>query len=68
MSNEQKNSVINVCFCFDDNYAKYAAVVIASILRNAKESKFIADSRTILSSVESYITENNYKIPDYPYL
>lgn len=34
------------------------------ILRNAKESKFIADSRTILSSVESYITENNYKIPD----
>lgn len=34
------------------------------ILRNAKENKFIADSRTILSSVESYITENNYKIPD----
>lgn len=34
------------------------------ILRNAKENKFTADSRTILSSVESYVTENNYKIPD----
>lgn len=28
---------INVCIACDDNYAKYAAVVMASILKNAKE-------------------------------
>jgi len=28
---------INVCIACDDNYAKYASVVIASILKNAKE-------------------------------
>ena len=27
---------INVCIACDDNYAKYAAVVMASILKNAK--------------------------------
>ncbi len=28
---------INICIACDDNYAKYAAVVIASILKNAKQ-------------------------------
>ncbi len=31
-------SRINVCLSFDDNYAKYAGVTIASILANAKDS------------------------------
>ena len=39
---------INVCIACDDNYAKYAAVVMASILKNAKEEDnlhfFILDS------------------------
>ena len=29
---------INVCLACDDNYAKYAGVVIASILANANKS------------------------------
>ena len=41
MSNEQKNSVINVCFCFDDNYAKYTGVTVASILSNSKADENI---------------------------
>ena len=31
-------SKINVCISFDDNYAQYAGVTIASILYNAKAS------------------------------
>lgn len=30
---------INVCFCFDNNYAKYTGVTVASILANAKENE-----------------------------
>ena len=29
------NNKINVCIACDDNYSKYAGVVIASILKNA---------------------------------
>lgn len=32
---------INVCFSCDDNYSKYAGVVIASILSNAESDEFI---------------------------
>ena len=31
-----ENTKINICLACDDNYARYAAVVIASILKNAK--------------------------------
>lgn len=41
-----------------------AVPVTSKILRNAEENKFITDSRTILKGIETYITENNIKIPD----
>lgn len=33
-----ENTKINICLACDDNYARYAAVVIASILKNAKQN------------------------------
>lgn len=36
-----KKSIINICIACDNNYAKYAGVVIASVLANAKESDFL---------------------------
>ena len=37
MTKEKNKCVINVGFCFDDNYAKYTGVTVASILSNSKQ-------------------------------
>lgn len=39
---KMENQVINVCLACDDNYAKYAGVVIASVLDNADENDRLA--------------------------
>ena len=36
------NNIINVCLACDDNYAKYAGVVIASVMANADEDDKLA--------------------------
>ena len=36
-----ENTKINICLACDDNYARYAAVVIASILKNAKQNDYL---------------------------
>ena len=38
----KENGTINVCVACDDNYAKYAGVVIASILNNADSNDKLA--------------------------
>ena len=36
------NGTINICLSCDDNYSKYAGVVIASALANASEDDYLA--------------------------
>lgn len=38
---------INICLSCDDNYAKYAGVVIASILFNARNDDEISEEKCI---------------------
>ena len=40
--NNQNSSQINVCLASDNNYARYAAVVIASILKNAMKNDHLS--------------------------
>lgn len=62
----QKNNEINICLACDNNYAKYAGVVIASILYNANindhitfyilDGKISNENKTLLNSLKSIKT------------
>ena len=56
---------INVCLAFDDNYAKYAGVVIASVLANAAETDclhfYLLDGGVSTENREKILQFKNFK-------
>ena len=47
-------SILNICLACDDNYAKYAGVVIASVLLNSKE-----DESFVFNIIAYHLSEEN---------